>query len=77
MIDNLRLSWLAAFIATGITVITFLLLLILCAVTVTGPEQHLGDRMPLVYIVGTLAGLALAYARYEYRNLSEARAEAS
>lgn len=72
--DSLRLTTLAAFVATGLALTSFLMLLVVCLTTV-GHGVQLAGRIPLVYVMGTIAGLSLFYARWEYANLREERSE--
>jgi hypothetical protein len=71
MFDDLRLASLGAFVATGLTLVSFLLLGAVCYYAVQAGE--LGARVPLIYILGTVAGVTLFHARSEYRNLRELR----
>ena len=73
MFDDLRLASLAAFVATGLALISFLMLLAVCAAAVASADFALRDAVPLIFVMGTVAGLALGYARWEYANLRDAR----
>ena len=67
--DSERLARFAAFIATGLALVSFLILAVAWLAAFVAPPEARGDRIPLVFVLGTIAGLALAYARWEYRNL--------
>jgi hypothetical protein len=74
--SDLRLAALGAFVATGLVLVSFLLLALVCAYSLVSTHV-LADRVPLIYVTGTVAGICLAYARCEYANLRRVRAEHS
>jgi hypothetical protein len=76
MVDELKLAWVGAFVATGLVMCSFIFLAWLCLHAVVMPDADIGQHIPLIYFFGMPAGLSLVYARWEYFNLRAARAEA-